>query len=355
MRILAINPGSTSTKLGLYEDRQALFTETLAHNPAELAGYRTVLEQHAFRKEAVLRFLAGKDTPLSSLAAVVGRGGLTKPLSGGTYLVNQAMLDDLRAAERGEHAANLGPFLASELAQAAGGIPAFVVDPVVVDELDDVARLSGLPELPRESKFHALNQKAVARRAAKALGRSYQEVNLVVAHLGGGISIGAHRKGRVVDVNNALDGEGPMSPERSGTLPAGALVHLCFSGRFTEAQVRRKIIGCGGLMAHLGTTDAREVEKRIQAGDAHAKLVFQAMAYQVAKGIAALGAVFSGEVDAVVLTGGLANSELLTGWIKERVAFLAPVLIYPGEGELEALALGAWRVLVGEEEAKVYA
>lgn len=355
MRILAINPGSTSTKLGLYEDRQALFTETLPHNPAELAGYRTVLEQHAFRKEAVLRFLAGKDTPLSSLAAVVGRGGLTKPLSGGTYLVNQAMLDDLRAAERGEHAANLGPFLASELAQAAGGIPAFVVDPVVVDELDDVARLSGLPELPRESKFHALNQKAVARRAAKALGRSYQEVNLVVAHLGGGISIGAHRKGRVVDVNNALDGEGPMSPERSGTLPAGALVHLCFSGRFTEAQVRRKITGCGGLMAHLGTTDAQEVEKRIQAGDAHAKLVFQAMAYQVAKGIAALGAVFSGEVDAVVLTGGLANSELLTGWIKERVAFLAPVLIYPGEGELEALALGAWRVLVGEEEAKVYA
>ncbi|HHY93276.1 MAG TPA: butyrate kinase [Firmicutes bacterium] len=354
MLILAINPGSTSTKLGLYEDRQSLCTETLFHSPAELAGFRTVTDQQVLRKEAVLRFLASKNTALTALAAVVGRGGLTKPVSGGTYLINAAMLQDVREGRYGEHAANLGPVLAYEIACAAGGIPAFVVDPVVVDELDDLARVSGLPELPRESKFHALNQKAVARRAARALGQTYENVNLIVAHLGGGISIGAHRKGRVVDVNNALDGEGPMTPERSGTLPAGGLVRLCYSGRFTQAEILRKLKGQGGLMAHLGTTDAREVEARIQEGDPHAKLVFQALAYQVAKGIAALGAVFGGEVDAVVLTGGLAHSELLNGWIKERVSFLAPVMVYPGEGELDALAQGAWRVLAGEEKAKVY-
>lgn len=355
MRILALNPGSTSTKLAVYEDQQLVCAETLTHSPAELAPFKSIAEQYPLRKEAVLRFLASKGIPLTSLAAVVGRGGLTKPLEGGTYIVNAQMLDDLRAAKRGEHASNLGPLLAYELAKAAGGIPAFTVDPVVVDELDDVARLSGLPELPRESKFHALNQKAVGRRAARALGRPYNEVNLIVAHLGGGISIGAHKKGRVVDVNNALDGEGPMSPERSGTLPAGDLVRLCFSGRFTKEEILRKLTGRGGLMAHLGTTDAREVEERLHAGDGHAGLVYQALAYQVAKGIAALAAVFCGEVDAVVLTGGLAHSELLTRWIKERVSFLAPVMVYPGEGELEALAQGAWRVLVGEEQAKVYA
>lgn len=354
MRILVINPGSTSTKVALYEGQQLLCGETLPHSAAELAGYKTIADQYPMRKEAILRFLASQGTKLTSLAAVVGRGGLTKPLASGTYLINRAMLEDLRAAKRGEHASNLGPILAYELAQAAGGIPAFTVDPVVVDELDDVARVSGLPELPRESKFHALNQKAVGRRAARALGRSYAEVNLIIAHLGGGISIGAHKKGRVVDVNNALDGEGPLSPERSGTLPAGDLVRLCFSGRYSQEEILRKLNGRGGLMAHLGTNNAQEVEARVRAGDAQARLVYQALAYQVAKGIAALAAVFNGEVDAVVLTGGLANSELLTGWIKERVSFLAPVMTYPGEGEMEALAHGAWRVLTGEEQAKEY-
>ena len=264
------------------------------------------------------------------------------------------MVEDLKSAKWGEHASNLGPILAYELAQEAGGIPAFTVDPVVVDELDDVARISGLPELPRQSKFHALNQKAVARRAAKALARPYQELNLIVAHMGGGISIGAHKMGRVVDVNNALDGEGPMTPERSGTLPVGDLVRLCYSGRFTYEEIMRMVKGSGGFMAHLGTIDTREVQERAMAGDKEAELIFRALAYQVAKNIGALTATFGGKLDAIVLTGGMAHSELLTTWIKERVDFLAPVLVYPGESEMEALAQGALRVLNQEETARKY-
>jgi butyrate kinase len=354
MLILAVNHGPTSTKLALFERAQILFSETLTHSPEELSAYSSIAEQYPLRKEAILKFLSTRNVRASSLAAVVGRGGLTKPLSGGTYLVNEQMLLDLASAVHGEHASNLGPRLAWELAQVAGGIPAFIVDPVVVDELDDIARLTGMPELTRQSKFHALNQKAVGRRAARALGRKYIEVNIIVAHLGGGISIGAHKQGRVVDVNNALDGEGPMSPERSSTVPAGDLVRLCFSGRLSQREILRKLTGSGGLEAHLGTTDALKVEQRIRSGDTHALVVYQALAYQVAKGIAALAAVFCGEVDAVVLTGGLAHSELLIGWIKDRVSFLAPVMVYPGEGELETLAQGALRVLSGEETPKVY-
>lgn len=354
-RILVLNPGSTSTKLALFNDDQVQYAESLSHQPADLEACGSIIDQYDLRKKAILKFLSAKNTALTSLAAVVGRGGLTKPLSGGTYSINERMLEDLKSAKWGEHASNLGPILAYELAQEAGGIPAFTVDPVVVDELDDVARISGLPELPRRSKFHALNQKAVARRAAKALTRSYSELNLIVAHMGGGISVGAHKMGRVVDVNNALDGEGPMSPERSGTLPVGDLVRLCYSGRFTQENIMRMIKGCGGLMAHLGTTDTREVQKRALTGDKNAELVFRALAYQVAKSICALAAVFSGKLDAIVLTGGMAHSELLTGWVKERVGFLAPVVIYPGESEMEALAQGALRVLTKEEVPQVYA
>jgi butyrate kinase len=354
LRILVLNPGSTSTKLALFNGEQLQYADNLSHLPAELEACGSIIEQYDLRKQAVLDFLKQKNTPLSALSAVVGRGGLTKPLSGGTYRINEAMLQDLKSAAWGEHASNLGPILAYELAQEAGGIPAFTVDPVVVDELDDVARISGLPELPRRSKFHALNQKAAAYRTAKALARSYQEVNLIVAHMGGGISIGAHKMGQVVDVNNALDGEGPMSPERSGTLPVGDLVKLCFSDHYNQEDILQMVKGRGGLMAHLGTTDAREVENRVKAGDKDAKLIFRALAYQIAKGICALTAVFSGKPDAIVLTGGMAHSELLTGWIKERVGFLAPVVVYPGEGEMEALAQGALRVLSQEEPAQEY-
>lgn len=349
-----MNPGSTSTKLALFGNDQLLFTKNLAHQPADLEACGSVINQHSLRKKAILAMLAAEDIKLASLTAVVGRGGLSKPLTGGTYMVNQRLVEDLKSARWGEHASNLGPILAYELAHEAGGIPAFTVDPVVVDELSDLARISGLPELPRQSKFHALNQKAVARRAAKALACSYTELNLIVAHLGGGISIGAHQKGSVVDVNNALDGEGPMTPERSGTLPVGDLVRLCFSGRFTEQEVMRMVKGSGGLRAHLGTTDAREVENRVRMGDKKAELIFRALAYQVAKSICALAATFNGKLDAVVLTGGMAHSELLTAWIKERVSFLAPVLVYPGESEMEALAQGALRVLNGEETAREY-
>ncbi|MGI6128591.1 MAG: butyrate kinase [bacterium] len=353
-RILVLNPGSTSTKLALFDDDQMLVADSLFHPPNELEACGLVINQYNLRKEAILDFLKIKDVTLSSLAAIVGRGGLTKPLAGGTYRINQPMLNDLKSARWGEHASNLGPILAYELAEEAGGIPAFIVDPVVVDELDDVARISGLPELPRHSKFHALNQKAAARRAAKALASSYEKLNLIVVHMGGGVSIGAHKQGRVVDVNNALDGEGPMSPERSGTLPAGDLVRLCYSGNFTFQEVMRLVKGRGGFMAHLGTTNTREVQQRVKTGDSQAKLVFRALAYQVAKSICALTAVFGNAPDAIVLTGGMAHSELLTSWIKEQVEFLAPVLIYPGEGEMEALAQGALRVLNKKETAKVY-
>lgn len=352
---MVLNPGSTSTKLALFDNDQLLIANNLSHPPAELEACGSVINQYDFRKKAVLDFLAAKDITLSSLAAVVGRGGLTKPLAGGTYQINERMLADLKSAEWGEHASNLGPILAYELAQEAGGIPAFTVDPVVVDELDDIAHISGLPKLPRRSKFHALNQKAAARRAAKALACPYQELNLIVAHLGGGISVGAHKHGRVVDVNNALDGEGPMSPERSGTMPVGDLLRLCYSGRFTLQDVMRMVKGRGGLMAHLGTTDAREVQQRAETGDKQAELVFRALAYQVAKSICALTAVFGSKPDAIVLTGGMAHSELLTDWIKERVEFVAPVLVYPGEGEMEALAQGALRVLNQGEKPQVYA
>lgn len=355
MRILVLNPGSTSTKLALFDGNQLVMAENLSHLAAELEACGSVMNQYNLRKEAVLDFLLTKNIALSLLIAIVGRGGLTKPLAGGTYQINERMLEDLRSGKWGEHASNLGPILAYELAQEAGGIPAFIVDPVVVDELDEVARISGLPELPRCSKFHALNQKAAARRAAKALTRSYQELNLIVAHMGGGISVGAHKRGRVVDVNNALDGEGPMSPERSGTLPVGDLIRFCYSGsRLTFQDMMRMVKGRGGLMAHLGTTDTREVERRVQEGDEQAELVFKALAYQVAKSICALTAVFGSKPDAIVLTGGMAHSKMLIGWIKERVEFLAPVLIYPGEGEMEALAQGALRILNQEEQVQIY-
>ncbi|WP_347877413.1 butyrate kinase [Caloranaerobacter azorensis] len=301
----------------------------------------------------ILETLNEKGINLTKLSAVVGRGGLLKPIAGGTYKVNERMLEDLKVGVLGEHASNLGGILAHEIASQLN-IPAFIVDPVVVDEMEDVARISGMPELERKSIFHALNQKAVARRAAKELGKAYNEVNLIVAHLGGGISVGAHKNGRVIDVNNALDGEGPFSPERTGGLPVGDLVKLCFSGKYTLAEMKKKIKGNGGLVAYLGTNDAREVVKMIENGDKKAELVYKAMAYQVAKEIGSLAAVLEGKVDGIILTGGIAYDKRFTKWIIDRVSFISKVFVYPGEDEMIALAEGGLRVLRGEEEAKVY-
>jgi butyrate kinase len=358
-RILTINPGSTSTKVALFEDETLVVQEVLHHHPEELAQYSRIADQYGFRRDAVLQFLRDRGIPLESLDAVVGRGGILRPIESGTYRVNERMLADLRAPKEREHASNLGALIAHEVAERAG-CPAFIVDPVCVDEFEPLARVSGLPEIERRSLSHALNLKATARRAARDLGRAYTEVNLVVAHMGGGISVAAHRRGRQIDVNQALDGTGPFAPERAGGLPVGDVLRMAYSVppyehvRLTYEQFFRKIAGQGGLVAHLGTNDAREVERRIAAGDEHARLIYEAMAYQIAKEIGAMATVLKGEVDAIVLTGGLARSEMLVGWIKERVGWIAPVLVYPGEDEMLAMAQGALRVLRGEEEAREY-
>ncbi|OJV61760.1 MAG: butyrate kinase [Clostridiales bacterium 38-18] len=352
-RILAINPGSTSTKIAIYDNEKEVFETTLRHSNEEIDKYEKITDQYDFRKDVILNALNENDINLTKLSAVVGRGGLLKPIKGGTYRVNDLMIKDLIAAQMGEHASNLGGMIANEIANQLN-IPAFIVDPVVVDEMEDVARISGMPEISRKSIFHALNQKAVARRYAKETGRPYSELNLIVAHLGGGISVGAHENGRVIDVNNALDGEGPFSPERTGGLPVGDLAKLCFSGKYSHADIKKMIKGKGGLVAYLGTNDGRDVVKMIESGDENAKLIFEAMAYQVAKEIGSCAAVLKGKVDAVILTGGLAYGEMLTTWIKNRVSFISDVIIYPGEDEMSALALGGLRVLREEETPQEY-
>ena len=352
-RLLIINPGSTSTKIAIYDNEKPVFEETLRHSNEELSPYPTIYAQYEFRKNVILDTLNTKGINITKLNAVIGRGGLLNPLEGGTYSVSDKMLKDLTIGVMGQHASNLGGILAHEIASQLN-IQSFIVDPVVVDELDDVARISGLLEISRISLFHALNQKAVAKRAAGDLGKKYSEVNLIIAHMGGGISVGAHKKGRVVEVNNALDGEGPMSPERAGTLPVGSLIKMCFSGDYSQDEIKKKVVGKGGLVAHLNTNDGREVVDRITEGDKKAELVYYAMAYQVAKEIGSCAAALKGEVDAICLTGGLAYDKLFTGWIKERVEFISKVFIYPGEDEMIALAQGGLRVLRGEEEAKDY-
>jgi len=354
MKILAINPGSTSTKVALFEDERELWSDTQRYDVDVLKEFHGIMGQEEFRLQEIKKVLQANNTDLSELDAVVGRGGLLKPIPGGTYEVNDQMLEDLRACRYGSHASNLGAPLAVSLSVEGGCEKAFIVDPVVVDELIPEARLSGMPEIERRSIWHALNQKAVARRAAVELGSKYDEVNLIVAHMGGGISVGAHEKGKTVDVNNALDGEGPFSPERAGSLPAGGLTRLAFSGEYDLDELRKRMVGGGGLVAHLGTNDLREVQKMIETGNEKAELVFQALALQVAKEIGARAAVLKGQVDAIVLTGGLAYSEQLMELISRRVEYIAPVKVYPGEDEMKALADGALRVMKGEEEAHHY-
>ncbi len=352
-KILAINPGSTSTKVAVFENDKELFSTTLRHSSEEIGRYKTILDQLDFRREVILEAVKASGVALGDLDAVIGRGGLLKPIPSGTYEVNAQMIEDIRLRPAGQHASNLGALLAAEIAQLAG-VKAYIADPVVVDELQAEARLTGLPQIKRESIFHALNQKAVARVYADSIGRPYEELNLVVAHLGGGISVGAHRKGLVVDVNNALDGEGPFSPERAGTMPAKAFAELCFSGKYTLAEVSKMLSGKGGIVAHLGSNDTREVGARAEAGDKEAKLVLDSMAYGVGKTIGSMLAVLKGDVDAVILTGGIAYSAYVVGYIKSMIEPLAKVVVMPGENELEALAMNAQRVLEGNLTPKVY-
>ena len=353
MKILVVNTGSTSTKMGLYDGDVPVFEKILRHTVSDLAPFKGVVDQYSFRTNILLDELKNSHVSVRDLACVVGIGGLLAPLEGGTYLVNEAMLADLEKAKYGEHASNLGGIIAHTIAKEAG-IPAYIVDPVVVDEMEDIFRISGHPLLPRRSIFHALNQKAIARRYCSENGKNYNEVNLVVVHMGGGISVSLHSKGRVIDTNNALDGDGPFTPERSGSLPAGQLAQLCFSGEYTHEEVKELIKGKGGVVAYFGTNSMMDLEEAVAKGDPQAAMLMDAMALQVAKYIAAMAVGACGDINAILLTGGIARAKPLTDEITRRVGFVAPVCVYGGEDEISALALGALRVLKGEEEARVY-
>lgn len=353
IKSLIINPGSTSTKIGLFEDETLLFDETLRHPTEEIAKYASIIDQKDFRKDIIINFLKEKDFDINSLDVIVGRGGMLKPIESGTYAVTDALLEDLKTGFQGQHASNLGGILAREIGDSIG-VPSYIVDPVVVDEMEEVARLSGVPELPRTSVFHALNQKAVAKRYAKEIGKPYDSLNLIVVHLGGGVSVGPHKNGKIIDIFNALDGDGAFSPERAGAVPSGALIKMCFSGEYTEKEVYKKIVGNGGFNAYLGTNDMREVIKMIENGDEKARLVRDAFIYQLSKNIGAMSAVLHGKVDAIIVTGGIAYNQSVIDALKEYCGWIAPFVVYPGEDELLALAQGALRVINGEEAAKDY-
>lgn len=353
-KILAINPGSTSTKIAVFRNNKNIFLKNIKHSADDLAKFKTIADQFSFRKEIILAELKQAGIDVNKISAAVGRGGLLKPIESGVYEVNEQMKADLRNSIMGEHASNLGALIADDIARSLPSAKAYIADPVVVDEMEDVARISGHPRFKRISIFHALNQKAIARLHAKSIDKKYEELNLVVAHLGGGISVGAHRQGRVIDVNNALDGDGPFSPERAGTVPAGQLAKLCFSGEVTFDEVKKMLTGKGGLVAHAGTNDAYEIELKARAGDAKAKLLQDAMAYNIGKAIGAMAVVLKGKVDAIILTGGIAHNPDLVDYIKDMVGFIAPVAVYPGEDEMHALAMNGLMVLKGEVMPKEY-
>ncbi len=353
-RILVINPGSTSTKLAIYEDENEVLNQTVRHSAAELSGFEKITDQYKFRKGVIESFLSMNGYPANSFSAIIGRGGLLRPIEGGVYEVNESMLLDLKAAKNGEHASNLGALIAYELAKTVQ-IDAYIADPVVVDEMMDIARISGHPDISRRSIFHALNQKAIARQLAEKIGKRYDDSHLIIVHMGGGISVGAHKDGRVIDVNNALDGDGPFTPERSGTVPLTGLIDLCFSGKYTYDEIKKLIKGKGGLVSYLGTNDAQEVQKMMKSGNNNAAVIYSAMAFQISKWIGKMSAALDFEVDAIGLTGGIAyDKEYIVPWIKERVSFIAPVYVFPGGDEERALALSALRVLRNEEKLRIY-
>lgn len=349
-RILVLNPGSTSTKVAIFEDSNQVNIFTLRHSVEELSQFPHVIDQFDFRYNLIMEMLHEKGIELN-FNVVMGRGGMLPPVQSGLYCVNEKMLETLTKAERGEHASNLGAFLADKIARQIPGCKAYIADPVSVDEMDEIARISGMPEIPRQSIFHALNQKAAGRHHAKVLGKKYDELNLVIAHLGGGITISAHRKGRVVDVNQGLDGYGAISPERSGTVDAGRLVKLCYSGKYSQDEILKKLAGKGGLIAHLGSNNVQEIEKRVESGDEKAKLILDAMSYTIGKEIGAMLMVLKGDVDGVILTGGVAFSDYVVNYVKSMVEPYAKVFVYAGEDEMAALASNAVRLLKGEVES----
>lgn len=356
VKVLTVNPGSTSTKIAVFVDEQNVFQKNIKHTAEELAPFAEITDQFAFRRDMILGVIKDEaKMDITEFDYVVGRGGLVKPVASGIYEVNEALKRDLRAGVTGKHASNLGGLIADDLARLSGKAKAYIADPVVVDELDEVARITGHPAFTRVSIFHALNQKAIARTYAREHGKKYEELNLIVVHLGGGISVAAHRQGMVVDVDNCLDGNGAFSPERSGSLPCGQLIDACFSGKYTQAQLRKMVCGQGGYVAYLGTNDAYEVELRVKAGDEKAALIEQAMIYQVSKEVGAQATVLKGKVDAILITGGIARGKDFVEAIKERVSFIAPVAVYPGEDEMKALAMNAYMLHKGEIKAKIYA
>lgn len=352
--IIAINPGSTSTKIAVYHNKECIFEENIKHSAEELAPYEKITDQFEFRKQAILKRLNGTKVDRDKVRVIMGRGGLVRPIESGVYCINDKMKYDLVHSPVGEHASNLGGFIAEDLAKDFPNAKALICDPVVTDELDDLARVAGHPEFTRRSVFHALNQKATARRHAVAVGKKYEELNLIVVHLGGGISIGAHRNGRVVDVNHAIGGEGPFSPERAGSVPVIDAVRLAYTGKYTEKEFTKMLIGQGGLCAHLGTNNAYEVEQRVKNGDQHATLIYEAMAFQVAKFIGSMAVVHKGKVDGILITGGIAYDKWFVGKVREYAGWIGPFFIYPGENEMEALAMNALRVLQGEVEVREY-
>jgi len=352
--ILAINPGSTSTKIAVYVNTKVIFLKSIPHKSEELSKFKRISDQFQYRKNIILQELQDAHIEVSEIEAIVGRGGLIRPIKSGIYKLNNALLKDLSEGIMGDHASNLGGLIADEIAQSLPNASAYIADPVVVDELDQVARISGHPEFKRMSIFHALNQKATARSYSRLLNKKYEDLNLIIAHMGGGISIGAHKNGRVIDVNQALDGEGPFSPERSGTLPVGALAKYCFDDDTTHEEVKKIITGQGGYMAYFGTNNAYEIELMADDGDEKAKKIQNAMSYQIAKEIGSMATVLHGDVDGIILTGGIANNPMVCEYIKKMVSFIAPVVIYPGEDEMHALAMNGLMVLKGQVEPKEY-
>ncbi len=353
-RVLVINPGSTSTKIAIYDDNDILFEESLRHKNETLANYKSIIEQYEFRKNAVIEAVDKQGISLESLTAIVGRGGFLKPLRGGTYRLEEKLFLDLKeGAIQKNHASNLAGMIAYDLGNQLE-IPGFIVDPPSVDEMMEIAKVTGIQSIERVSMFHALNQKAVGRIVADQKGKDYFDCNFIVAHIGGGISVGTHLKGNVIDVNNALDGDGPFSPERAGAIPNCDLINLCFSGQYTKSEVKKQLVGKGGLVSHLNMNDLRDVEQLIKDGDKEAKLVYEAMAYQISKEIGASAAILEGDIDGIIITGGIAYSQNFVSLIKRRVSFLGDVIVIPGEDELNALVQGGLRVLNGTEEAMIY-
>ncbi len=353
-KLLIINPGSTSTKIAVFHDKECVFKTNIKHSAEDIAPFEHIADQYHFRKDVILNTLKDAGIELNDLSMVVGRGGLLKPLTSGIYEVNEAMIRDLVNSPVGEHACNLGGLIADDIAKSVG-VKAYIADPVIVDEMEDVARFSGHPAFPRMSVFHALNQKMIARQHATAVGKRYEDLNLIGIHLGGGISVAAHKKGRVVDVNNALNGDGPFTPERSGALPSGPLMNACFSGKYTKKEIDLMLKGQGGFVAYLGTNDAMEVENQVKAGNKEWELVYRAMAYQVAKEVGGLAAsAFCMDVDAIFVTGGMAYDKNFCKILENHLGKIAPVCVYPGEDEMMALTLNGLMVLNNEVEAKIY-